>query len=165
MNRASGRGISIDRYGTQEGVGVTPGIGGGGASRYFNVFYSPKSPRKEREAGCEEAGIEPKTGGEATGRVDGSAGVDRPQAGAGRGGGRRNSHPTVKGLQLMRWLVRLVTPKGGIVLDPFAGSGSTICAAVIEGFDALGIDQSEEYCQIARARAAYWAVNREETGK
>src|SRR6266404_387788 len=126
----------------------------GGASRYFNVFYAPKAPRAEREAGCNT--LPARTGGEATGRKDGSAGVDRPQAGAGRGGGRKNIHPTVKGLELMRYLVRLVTPPGGIVPDPYNGSGSTGCAAVAEGFDYLGIDESAEYCEIARHRIAYW---------
>lgn len=68
----------------------------------------------------------------------------------------RNDHPTVKPLALMRWLVRLVTPPGGVVLDPFAGSGSTVCAAALEGVDAVGIEMSERYCAIARARLAYW---------
>lgn len=63
----------------------------------------------------------------------------------------RNTHPTVKPIDLMRWLVRLVAPPGGVVLDPFVGSGATVVAAKIEGFSALGIDQDERYCDIARA--------------
>jgi site-specific DNA-methyltransferase (adenine-specific) len=74
---------------------------------------------------------------------------------------RRNPHPTVKSIALMRWLVRLVTPPGGLVLDPFTGSGSTGAASVLEGFRFLGIEQSdtdeEPYVRIARARIAYWA--------
>lgn len=134
----------------------------GGVSRYFNVFYRPKATRKEREAGCEEAGLPVRSGGEATGRKDGSAGVDRPQAGAGRGGGRRNDHPTIKDVGtgdepgLMRWLVRMVTPPKGLCLDPFVGSGSTPVACVIDGFECLGIDEESHYCDISRARVAYW---------
>jgi len=63
-----------------------------------------------------------------------------------------NNHPTVKPTKLMQYLVRLVTPKGGTVLDPFMGSGSTGKACVYEGFDFIGIDLDEEYCRIARAR-------------
>ncbi len=56
----------------------------------------------------------------------------------------------------MRWLVRLITPPGGTVLDPFAGSGSTGCAAVLEGFHFVGCELSEEYVAIAEARIAHW---------
>ena len=71
---------------------------------------------------------------------------------------RANHHPTVKPLSLMRYLVRLVTPKGGKVLDPFMGSGSTGCAAVLEGFDFVGIDITPEYVAIAQKRIAHYAV-------
>ncbi len=67
-------------------------------------------------------------------------------------GTERNAHPTVKPVELMRWLVRLVTPPGGTVLDPFAGSGSTGIAALREGFDFIGIEREAEYVEIARAR-------------
>ena len=63
-----------------------------------------------------------------------------------------NSHPTVKPTDLMRYLVRLVTPPGGTVLDPFTGSGSTGKAAVLEGFEFVGIELSEDYAEIARSR-------------
>jgi site-specific DNA-methyltransferase (adenine-specific) len=63
---------------------------------------------------------------------------------------------TVKPIELMRWLVRLVTPPGGIVLDPFCGSGSTGCAAVQERMRFVGIDKDPEYLAIARARIAHW---------
>jgi len=65
-----------------------------------------------------------------------------------------NHHPTVKPTALMRYLCRLVTPPGGIVLDPFTGSGSTGKAAVCEGFDFVGIEREAEYVEIARARIA-----------
>ncbi len=69
-------------------------------------------------------------------------------------GGVDNTHPTVKPTDLMRYLCRLVTPAGGTVLDPFAGSGSTIKAAELEGFSAIGIELSAEYIDIARRRIA-----------
>jgi site-specific DNA-methyltransferase (adenine-specific) len=65
-----------------------------------------------------------------------------------------NRHPTVKPTALMRYLCRLVTPPGGVVLDPFTGSGSTGKAAVSEGFDFVGIEREAEYVEIARARIA-----------
>jgi len=61
-------------------------------------------------------------------------------------------HPTQKPLELMRWLVRLVTPPGGTVLDPFAGSGTTLVAAVLEGFEYIGAEADPEYAEIAEAR-------------
>jgi site-specific DNA-methyltransferase (adenine-specific) len=63
-----------------------------------------------------------------------------------------NNHPTVKPTELMRYLCRLVTPPGGVVLDPFTGSGSTGKAAVLEGFNFIGIERDEKYFQIAKAR-------------
>lgn len=66
--------------------------------------------------------------------------------------GEGNTHPTVKPFELMRWLVRLVTPPGGLVLDPFAGSGSTGVAAVAEGFRFVGIEREAAYVAIAKDR-------------
>jgi hypothetical protein len=85
-------------------------------------------------------------------RAEREAGLDAPI------GERANRHPTIKPLALMRYLVRLVTPKGGKVLDPFMGSGSTGCAAVLEGFDFVGIDITPEYVAIAQKRIAHYAV-------
>jgi site-specific DNA-methyltransferase (adenine-specific) len=68
---------------------------------------------------------------------------------------KANHHPTVKPTSLMQYLVRLVTPPNGVVLDPFMGSGSTGKACAYEGFDFIGIDQSAEYVEIARARIEY----------
>jgi len=73
-------------------------------------------------------------------------------------GERANIHTTVKPLSLMRYLVRLVTPKGGVVLDPFMGSGSTGCASILEGMDFVGIDITPEYVAIAEKRIAHYAV-------
>ncbi len=68
--------------------------------------------------------------------------------------GEGNVHPTVKPQALMRWLCRLITPPGGLVLDPFAGSGSTLLAALAEGFEAVGIERDPGYLAIASKRLA-----------
>lgn len=125
-----------------------PGFGDtGGASRFF---YCAKPSRRERDHGLDA--FPARSGGEATDREDGTAGLNSPRAGAGRTGGSKNFHPTVKPVSLMRELVRLVTPPGGIVLDPFVGSGSTGMAARLEGFRFVGIDLSAEYLALAHAR-------------
>jgi DNA modification methylase len=71
-----------------------------------------------------------------------------------------NHHPTVKPIALMKWLITLVTPPGGTVLDPFAGSGSTGCAAAVLGVDFVGIEQDPEYAEIARRRIAHWTTTK-----
>ncbi len=119
----------------------------GGTSRFF---YVAKASRDERERGCEN--LPQRTAGEATDRQDGSAGLNSPRAGASRTHGARNHHPTVKPVALMRWLVRLVTPPGGLVLDPFAGSGTTGLACIKEQCRFLGIEREAEYVAIANAR-------------
>jgi DNA modification methylase len=65
---------------------------------------------------------------------------------------KKNNHPTVKPMKLMQYLVRLVTKKGGLVLDPFLGSGTTACACIKEGMNYIGIERDEDYCKIAEAR-------------
>jgi site-specific DNA-methyltransferase (adenine-specific) len=67
----------------------------------------------------------------------------------------RNHHPTVKPTNLMQYLCRLVTPKNGLILDPFLGSGSTGKAAMYEGFRFIGFDLSQEYIDIAKARIEF----------
>lgn len=135
----------------------------GGAARYFTnfpssiddlepFFYTSKASRTERNQGCEELPFH--TPGECTDREEGSIGLSNLRAGAGRTGGNNNSHPTVKNLALMSWLCRLVCPPGGIVLDCFAGSGSTLVAAIQEGMHFVGIEKEEDYFQIAQARIA-----------
>ena len=62
------------------------------------------------------------------------------------------AHPTVKPLALMRWLVRMVTPPGGVVLDPFAGSGTTLEAAMLEGFNVIGVEREPDYLPLIHAR-------------
>jgi DNA modification methylase len=113
-------------------------------------FYCAKASRGERDAGCDA--LDHLSAGQCTNRQDGSAGLNSPRAGAGRTSGARNNHPTVKPIALMRYLVRLVTPPGGLVLDPFTGSGTTGLAALREGMAFVGCEQSEDYIKIATAR-------------
>jgi DNA modification methylase len=120
----------------------------GGASRFF---YCAKTSRGERNAGLEgfpdvEGGMRSETSNQHLTRRDG-----------GDPGLVKNNHPTVKPINLMRWLCRLVTPPGGMILDPFLGSGTTGCAAALEGFDFIGIEREAEYIAIAGARIAFWA--------
>ena len=68
---------------------------------------------------------------------------------------RKNNHPTVKPTDLMRYLCRLITPPNGVVLDPFMGSGSTGKAAMLEGFDFIGCELSEDYYKIAEKRITH----------
>lgn len=112
----------------------------GGASRFF---YTAKASRGEREAGLREAVVGTLAGG-GEGASDPVSERFTKTA--------RNIHPTVKPVDLMRWLVRLVTPPGGLVLDPFTGSGTTGVAAVLEDCRFLGIEREAEYVEIARAR-------------
>ena len=84
------------------------------------------------------------------------ASVRERDAGVGGGRKRANTHPTVKPLDLMCYLVRLATPKGAIVLDPFMGSGTTGCAAAIEGARFVGIERESEYITIAQERVKHW---------
>lgn len=142
-------------YTTMETYGDT-----GSAARFF---YCAKAPRSEREAGLE--------GGEARQKV--FNGQSEESAGMAPGSVEdkfttrpsKNHHPTVKPITLMRYLCRLVTPPGGIVLDPFAGSGTTGCAAILEGFEFIGLERDEEYAKIANQRMIYWASQLEEEKK
>ncbi len=126
--------------------------GGGGASRFF---YVAKPGKREKEAGLDHLPM--LSGGELTDRRDGSDGLKSPRAGAGRGGGRRNNHPTVKPIDLARYLVRLVCPRGGTVLDPYTGSGTHGIAAHLEGCHFIGSELEAYSVTIARSRIAHWA--------
>lgn len=117
--------------------------GGGNAARFF---YCAKASQEDRNEGC--AGLPEKVGG----MVSNTSGQHITRRDGGAPGPRANHHPTVKPTDLMRWLVRLITPANGLVLDPFMGSGSTGKAAVLEGRRFLGIDLTPEYVEIARAR-------------
>lgn len=119
-----------------------------------NLLYCPKCSTAERERGTE--GLPVRTAQECTGRDPESAGAGTAFAGAGRqSSGRRNHHPTVKPVALMRYLVRLVTPPGGVVLDPFMGSGACGIAASLEGFEYIGAELNPDYHAIAKSRIAH----------
>lgn len=117
-------------------------------------FYCAKASRSEREAGLE--GMPVRLNLDLT---SGDRNREDQRAGTNRNGPLQaaNVHPTVKPISLMRWLCRLVTPPGGLILDPFTGSGTTGCAAVLEGFDFVGAELSPEYADIARRRITHWA--------
>ena len=147
----------------------------GGASRFF---YCAKAGKAERNAGLDEFEERESRGYQPLAKrcrecgctsVNGKAkdiGIPKMQCGrpntaiefvepknAPRA---RNIHPTVKPISLMAYLVRLVTPPNGTVLDPFLGSGTTGCAAVLEGFDFIGIEREPDYIAIAEARIRWW---------
>ncbi len=129
----------------------------GNASRFFkSIIYQAKASKSERNKGCEELEEKQTTGGgglTADFREDGS--LETASAGGKYGSikaKQSNSHPTVKPIALMEYLIKMVTPKGGIVLDPFAGSGSTLVAAKQNGFNYVGIEMTEEYLPIINAR-------------
>ena len=108
----------------------------GSAARFF---YCAKADREDRNDGCE---------GMLLGMAENAVGAKQGS----QSKPCENIHPTVKPTDLMRWLCRLVTPTGGIVLDPFMGSGSTGRAASAEGFGFIGIELSPDYAAIAERR-------------
>jgi DNA modification methylase len=128
-------------------AGMPEDDNGGSAARYF---YCAKASKADRDDGL--GSLQHRTAGECVDREEGSAGMQSPRAGAGRTNGARNHHPTVKPTELMAYLCRLVTPPGGIVLDPFMGSGSTGRGALQEGFYFIGIEREAEYLEVAAAR-------------
>jgi len=116
----------------------------GGASRFF---YCAKASKKDRDEGLEV--FDKKRSGSMNATLNSNmltgSGNERQTI-------RANFHPTVKPTDLMRYLCRLVTPKNGIVLDPYMGSGSTGKGAILEGFSFIGMELDEEYFNIANAR-------------
>jgi DNA modification methylase len=117
-------------------------------------FYCAKVSKTERDEGMER--FQPFSASEMTGgRKEGSAGINDPRAGAGRTGGARNNHATVKPVALMQYLCQLITPAGGVILDPFMGSGSTGKAALLDGFGFIGIEMDPDSVTTAAARIAH----------
>jgi DNA modification methylase len=118
---------------------------------WARYFYCPKANKKERNQGCDGLTDKP---WQLQG-LSASVAEDGVHNREGRGtvrGVSKNNHPTVKPLRLMEYLVKLITPPGGTVLDPFMGSGSTGMAAVGLGFNFIGMELDEEYCNIAKLR-------------
>ena len=126
-------------------------------------FYCPKASKKDRDEGMKPTKVKNKRpigvafnkeddlfGTKIKGRDAGQDKLSVPYKS--RPSDRGNIHPTVKPTDLMAYLVRLVTPKGGVVLDPFMGSGSTGKGAIREGFDFIGIEREDEYMEIAKTR-------------
>jgi site-specific DNA-methyltransferase (adenine-specific) len=106
------------------------------------LFFCAKASKREREAGCNQLpaqSVKLYNGHHHPARI------------------RRNTHRTVKPIDLMRWLIRLVTPPDGLVLDPFTGSGSTGIASVLEGRRFLGMEREPDYVDVACARLTHWA--------
>jgi site-specific DNA-methyltransferase (adenine-specific) len=146
---------SANRRYTDEGAtnfSALPGerrFGGGSAARFF---YCAKASQDDRNEGC--GYLEPSQYSH-DGR---ETPIDNAyQRNASNASNASNAHPTVKPTALMRYLVKLVTPPHGTVLDCFAGSFSTGKAAILEGFNFIGIEGEEEYCKIGEARLK-WAV-------
>ncbi len=140
----------IDGGNTSFGRGDYIGKNDSGSAARF--FYCAKASKKDRNEGLD--GFD----NVITGSMNGSLGETMTLGAASLSKNKKqvqpkkNFHPTVKPTDLMRYLCRLVTPPGGTVLDPFMGSGSTGKAAVLEGFNFIGIDLDADYCKIAEAR-------------
>jgi DNA modification methylase len=129
----------------------------GGASRFF---YVPKVGKKERNLGLDNFEDKEKDRGNALKcgtcglwilRASGESckcGDDRVEV----KGTTKNNHPTVKPINLLTYLCRLITPKGGVILDPYMGSGSTGISALLEGFQFIGMEMDEDYFKIAETR-------------
>jgi site-specific DNA-methyltransferase (adenine-specific) len=153
-------GVSVSKAGGKTfrtGNGLFFGLGeqertghddSGGASRFF---YVAKASKRDRNEGLD--GLPEMQGGAMQGKEfrDGKP-TNHPM--------RQNFHPTVKPTDLMRQLVRLVTPPGGVVLDPFTGSGSTGKAAILEGFEFIGVELTDEYLPIIEGRLSHAVTQR-----
>jgi len=163
LDKQSGVRPSSGRIGESgSGIGAINGIyqkgmGGKRMDTYFDIgtasrfFYCAKSSRAERNKGCEN--LEDKkqranykvSGGRSFKNGEWIENNSKPKL-------RQNFHPCVKPKKLMQYLIKLITPPNGIVLDIFAGSGSTLVACKSLGFDFIGIEKEQKYCQIAEAR-------------
>jgi site-specific DNA-methyltransferase (adenine-specific) len=113
----------------------------GGASRFFYVAKASKRDRNEGLEDFPDAAIYPQNNS-----------LERKEINSTASSKTKNHHPTVKPTALMQYLVKLVTPPGGTVLDPFTGSGSTGKAAILEGFEFIGIELTEDYWPIIEGR-------------
>jgi site-specific DNA-methyltransferase (adenine-specific) len=116
----------------------------GGASRFF---YVAKASKRDRNEGLEELETQVIEIGD-----ERPSGNSWERRGREQTAPRQNFHPTVKPTSLMEYLIKLVTPPNGTVLDPFTGSGSTGKAAILQGFDFIGIEMTEEYLPIIEGR-------------
>lgn len=143
--------------GSAEVSDIFPKTDAGTSDTAARFFYTAKASKRDRDEGLAQMPtVTADPYGQHRGRrMEGNdTRIDGKPPSTGK-----NHHPTVKPTDLMRYLCRLVTPPGGIVLDPFCGSGSTGKAAVLEGFRFIGIERDPQYVKIARARVA--AVRRD----
>jgi len=113
-----------------------------------NIYACPKPAQRERNAGTD--GLPQRRKAQLQGAA--SSTPNDPVSARFLSAPMGNHHPTVKPIELMRWLARLVTPPGGTLLEPFCGSGTTLLAAEGEGFSCIASEMSPEYCDIIRAR-------------
>lgn len=161
ISEADARVYGADSRTEQRGGGFADS---GGASRFFPTFhYDAKASARERQAGCEGLlWVKDKAAPIGWRRVNAAEHAAASEKDRAQG----NAHATIKGIGageddgLMRWLVRLITPPGGRVGDPFLGSGSTAVACQIEGHDFIGCDIDPGAVDIARARTAFWTPER-----
>ena len=149
-----GQAVNTSFASGQETVGGYRAMGDIGSAARF--FYCAKASKSERNAGLE--GLPERR--ESDRERDDGVGGDNPRNRTNEA--KQNFHPTVKPLALMRYLIKLVTPPGGTVLDPFLGSGSTAVAAILEGFEWIGCEMTEDYFPIIEARVE-WAENQPKT--
>ncbi len=124
---------------------------GGLQEEWARYFYCPKTSKSERHSNLDDHETKVGVNGNKWTDQDYRRGDTKPTT------ERKNTHPTVKPVDLMRYLCRMVTPKGGTVLDPFMGSGSTGMAAKDEGFDFIGIEKEKEYFEICESRIKRFA--------
>ena len=120
-------------------------------TEWARFFYCPKTSKSERHSNLDDHETSVGANGNKWTDQDYRKGDTKPTT------ERKNTHPTVKPVDLMRYLCRMVTPKGGTVLDPFMGSGSTGMAAKDEGFDFIGIEKEKEYFEICESRIKRFA--------
>ena len=145
---------TVNAYGTAATGGTNEYMASEGSAARF--FYCAKASKRDRDEGLDHLSeVHRPNGNKWTDQDYRVARGERPPTF--ESGPRRNVHPTVKPTDLMRWLIRLVTPAGGLVLDPFMGSGSTGKAAMLEGMRFVGIDLTADYIDIARARIDFAA--------
>ena len=137
-------GVSGDITPLRRGT-LIPRHDSGSAARFF---YCAKASKSDRNAGLDEFEEKPVVTFATANGTSGKA----SSISEGRNTAYKNTHPTVKPTDLMRYLVKMVTPPGGTTLDPFMGSGSTGRGAMLEGFNFIGIEMTDEYIPIATAR-------------
>jgi len=147
-----GSGVGSEVYG-RRGAGTGTFLPNPGGRWPPNAIHVSKPGTAEREAGCEE--LPSKSPGQSTKRKEGSDGLKSPRAGAGRSSESKNHHPTVKPVALMEWLLRLVCPPGAHVLEPFAGSGTTLVAARGLDVHVTAAELDPAHCDIVRARVSH----------